>query len=110
MAGSANITSTDAVRAFKLALERYEGDVRDSVSQMELELRRAVDWIEHDRARALANQLTALTATWRDQEQKKFAVQFEEGMKMVSRFLENNDRHVPYLLRKAEHIDEYLKS
>lgn len=50
MAESANITSTDAVRAFKLAMERYEADVRDSVAQMEVEVRRAVDWIEHDRA------------------------------------------------------------
>jgi hypothetical protein len=31
-------------------------------------------------------------------------------MRMISRFLENNDRHVPYLLRKAEHIEEYLQS
>ena len=29
---------------------------------------------------------------------------------MIARFLENNDRHVPYLMRKAEAIDEYLRS
>ena len=66
------------------------------------------DLQEH--SRALANQLAGLSTTWRDQEHKKFALQFEEGMKMIARFLENNERHVPYLLRKAEHIDEYLKS
>ncbi len=63
-----------------------------------------------ERSRSLANQLTALGASWRDQEHKKFSQQFEEGMKMITRFLENNDRHVPYLLRKADHIDEYLQS
>lgn len=85
------VVDPEELREFARALKKFNTDLRD-------------------RARALANQLTALTATWRDQEQKKFAVQFEEGMKMVSRFLENNDRHVPYLLRKAEYIDEYLKS
>jgi uncharacterized protein YukE len=63
-----------------------------------------------EQARSLANQLAALGATWRDQEHKKFTQQFEDGMKMIARFLENNERHVPYLLRKAEHIEEYLKT
>lgn len=63
-----------------------------------------------DRSAALANQLTALSTTWRDQENKKFSDQFEQGLRMIARFLENNERHVPYLLRKAEHIDEYLRS
>lgn len=63
-----------------------------------------------EHSRALANQLAALSTTWRDQEHKKFAQQFADGMKMIARFLENNERHVPYLIRKAEHIDEYLKS
>lgn len=51
MSGSAHITSTDAVREFRAALQEYEADVRDAIDQLLLELRRSLDWVEHDRAR-----------------------------------------------------------
>ncbi len=51
MSGQANITSTDAVRHFKLAAQKFELSVRDALIQLQLEVRRAVDWIENDRAR-----------------------------------------------------------
>lgn len=63
-----------------------------------------------DRAASLSNQLVALGATWRDQEHQKFAEQFEEHMKAIARFTELSGQHVPYLLRKAERIEEYLQS
>ena len=63
-----------------------------------------------DRAAALANQLSALSASWRDQEHKKFADQFDSNMKVLVRFTETADEYVPYLLRKAEHIENYLQS
>jgi WXG100 family type VII secretion target len=63
-----------------------------------------------DRASALGNQLAALNATWRDQEHKKFVEQFDENMKVLLRFTDAADQYVPYLLRKAEHIEEYLQS
>jgi WXG100 family type VII secretion target len=63
-----------------------------------------------DRASSLANQLSALSATWRDQEHKKFAEQFDQNMKVLLRFTEAADQYVPYLLRKAEHIEDYLQS
>jgi uncharacterized protein YukE len=63
-----------------------------------------------DRASALANQLAALNATWRDQEHKKFAEQFDTNMKVLLRFAETADEYVPYLLRKAQHIEDYLQS
>ncbi len=50
MKKSANITSTDAVRFFKAALGQYEADLRDAITQLLLETRRAVDWVDHDRA------------------------------------------------------------
>ena len=53
--------------------------------------------------------MTALERTWRDQEQKKFAEEFQQHMKVIGRFIEVIDRHVPYLLRKAEIIEEYLQ-
>jgi uncharacterized protein YukE len=63
-----------------------------------------------DRASALGSQLTTLGATWRDQEHKKFCEQFETNMKVLLRFTEAADEYVPYLLRKAEHIEDYLQS
>ena len=63
-----------------------------------------------DRASALGNQLAALNSTWRDQEHKKFADEFETNMKVLLRFTETADEYVPYLLRKAQHIEDYLQS
>jgi uncharacterized protein YukE len=63
-----------------------------------------------DKATALANQLAALSSTWRDQEHKKFVDQFETNMKVLLRFTETADEYVPHLLRKAEHIEDYLQS
>jgi uncharacterized protein YukE len=85
------VVDPEELREFARSLKKFNNELRE-------------------RARSLANQLTALGTTWRDQEHKKFCAQFDEGMKMVGRFLENNDRHVPYLLRKADYIDEYLQS
>jgi hypothetical protein len=51
MTGQARITSTDVLRNLKVALGEFEGDARDGVTQLLLELRRALDWIEQDRAR-----------------------------------------------------------
>ncbi len=47
---SANVTSLDALRDFKVALRQFEEDVQDAIVTLELEGRRPVDWIEHDRS------------------------------------------------------------
>ena len=61
-----------------------------------------------ERMTALAAQLGGLSNTWRDQENKKFCEQFEQHLRLMARFVEANNDHIPYLLRKAEHIEEYL--
>jgi hypothetical protein len=62
-----------------------------------------------ERMSAMANQLNDLTNSWRDQEQIKFRTEFEGHMKMIARFIEANNQHIPYLLRKAERIEEYMQ-
>lgn len=62
-----------------------------------------------EKSTVLANQLGTLSSTWRDQENKKFCEIFEEHMRLMARFIEANNKHVPYLLRKAEHIEEYMQ-
>jgi uncharacterized protein YukE len=61
-----------------------------------------------DRVSSLSNQLNDLSNTWRDQEQLRFREEFEQHMKMIAKLLEANNQHIPYLLRKAERIEEYL--
>jgi uncharacterized protein YukE len=60
------------------------------------------------RMSALASQLNSLGNTWRDQENIKFTEEFEQHMKVLARFIEANNEHIPYLVRKAERIEEYL--
>ncbi len=62
-----------------------------------------------DRLTALGSQLNSLSTTWRDQENKKFNEEFEQHMRVLSQFIESNNQHIPYLLRKAERIEEYLQ-
>lgn len=56
----------------------------------------------------LSAQLHGLSATWRDQEHKKFAEDFEQHLKAISRTIEATNEHVPFLIRKAERIEDYL--
>ncbi len=63
----------------------------------------------HGQLAALHGRLLELGQTWRDQEQKKFAEEFEKTIKVLTRFVHASDQHIPFLLRKAERIDEYLQ-
>ncbi len=62
-----------------------------------------------ERVGSLASQMSDLSNTWRDQEQIRFREEFEQHMKMLARFMEANNQHIPYLLRKAERIEEYMQ-
>ena len=48
---NANITSTDVLRALKLAIQQFEFETSSALATLELEGRRPVEWIEHDRSR-----------------------------------------------------------
>ena len=63
----------------------------------------------HGQLSSLHGRLLELGQTWRDQEQKKFAEEFEKTIKVLGRFVNASDQHIPFLLRKAERIDEYLQ-
>ena len=54
-------------------------------------------------------QLVTLSATWRDQEHERFLEEFEQQLRTLSRFVDITNQYVPYLLRKAERIEEYLQ-
>jgi uncharacterized protein YukE len=84
------IVDPEELRRFGLSLRKFSGDIQERMS-------------------SLGGQMASLERSWRDQEQKKFAEEFEQQMQVLSRFVEVIDRHVPYLLRKADIIDEYLQ-
>lgn len=46
---AANLTSTEAIRTLKAALVQFADSARKALVQFELESRRPLDWIEHDR-------------------------------------------------------------
>jgi hypothetical protein len=57
----------------------------------------------------LQGQFAGLGDTWRDQEHDKFAQKFAETVQVLSRFMEASHLHIPFLIRKAERIEEYLQ-
>jgi uncharacterized protein YukE len=84
------IVDPEELRRFALSLKKFSGDVQERMT-------------------SLSGQMATLERSWRDQEQKKFAEEFQEQIQGLARFIEVIDRHVPYLLRKAEIIEEYLQ-
>ena len=61
------------------------------------------------RMTSLQARFNALRDSWQDQEQAKFTDELNTTTKALKRFIELSDQHVPYLLRKAERIEEYLQ-
>jgi len=57
----------------------------------------------------LNGQLNNLGQSWRDKENQKFVEQFEATLQVVSKFVDATNQHVPFLLRKAERVEEYLQ-
>lgn len=79
------------------------GEVRRFAS----ELKRFNDDVQV-RASALQARFAALGGSWQDQEHEKFAEEFLTTMKALRKFVEVSEKHTPYLLRKAQRIEQYL--
>jgi uncharacterized protein YukE len=61
-----------------------------------------------EKSAALQARFSSVSDTWQDQEHEKFAEEFRQTMKTLKRFVEVSNQHTPYLLRKAQRIEEYL--
>lgn len=83
------IANPEELRAFAMKLKQFNTTLSDQASM-------------------LAGQLEALSTTWRDQENQKFSEDFKEHLRLLGQFVEANYQHIPYLLRKAERLEEYL--
>jgi len=56
----------------------------------------------------LKGQFARLGETWRDQEQQKFAQEFEQTVRVLEQFMRTSEQHSPLLLKKARHLRDYL--
>ena len=83
------IVDPNELRRFAANLKRFNADLQSSLA-------------------GLHGQLVSLGDTWRDQEHDRFRQEFEQTMHALERFIEVCGEHVPFLLRKAERIEEYL--
>lgn len=79
----------------------------EEVRRFAKELKRFNDDIQV-RASALQARFAALGSTWQDQEHAKFGDEFIGTMKVLKKFVEVSEKHTPFLLRKAQRIEEYL--
>ncbi len=83
------IMDPEEVRRFAKELKRFNEEVQG-------------------RASALQARFSALGSTWQDQEHEKFAEEFIMTMKVMRKFMEVSEKHTPFLLRKAQRVEEYL--
>lgn len=79
----------------------------EEVRRFARELKRFNDDVQN-RAAALQARFSALSGTWQDQEHEKFAEEFLTTIKVLKKFTESSEKHTPFLLRKAQRIEEYL--
>jgi uncharacterized protein YukE len=83
------IMDPEQVRRFAEELKRFNLDLQNSMASLQA-------------------RFAALSDTWQDQEHGKFADEFKETMRALKKFIEVSNKHTPYLLRKAQKIEEYL--
>lgn len=84
------VADPEEIRRFAQLLKRFSVGLGQQMSQIN-------------------GQMTSLGQTWRDQEHAKFVNEFEQTMRQLARFNEAVEEQVPFLLRKADRLEEYLR-
>ena len=84
------IIDPEEVRRFAEELKRFNNDLQNGMSSLQA-------------------RFAALGDSWQDQEHNKFEEEFKTTFKALRKFLEVSSKHTPYLLRKAQRIEEYLQ-
>ena len=83
------VVNPEELRRFAARLKQFNEDLINKISVMH-------------------GQLSGLGQSWRDREHDKVAEQFEETLMAVKKLTDATNQHIPFLLRKAERIEEYL--
>lgn len=84
------IVDPEELRRFARQLERFSNELQNQML-------------------VLRGQMTGLGQSWRDQEHEKFLQDFEQTIVATNRFVEATREHIPFLLRKAERAEDYLR-
>ena len=84
------IMDPEQVRRFAEELQRFNRDLQNRMGSLQA-------------------RFASLGDTWQDQEHTKFSDEFKLTVKALKKFVEISDQHVPYLLRKAQRIEDYLR-
>ncbi|MEM1443290.1 MAG: WXG100 family type VII secretion target [Verrucomicrobiota bacterium] len=83
------IVDPEELRRFAQELKKFNGEIQNSMSSLQA-------------------RFSALGDTWQDHEHAKFAQDFQETIKTLRRFVESSEQQAPFLLRKAQRIEDYL--
>ncbi|MCS1411869.1 MAG: hypothetical protein M2R45_05071 [Verrucomicrobia subdivision 3 bacterium] len=84
------IMDPEEVRRFAKELRTFNTGLQQSMSLLEARFK-------------------ALGDSWQDQEHRIFADEFGQTMRVLKKFVEVSNQHTPFLLRKAQRIEDYLK-
>jgi len=83
------IMDPEKVRRFADEMQRFNADLENRMTLL------------HARFASLGD-------SWADQEHEKFSEEFRQALKALKKFTELSKTHAPYLMRKAQRIEEYL--
>ena len=83
------IVDPEELRRFAFELKRFNTEVQAQISTVQ-------------------RRFVKLGETWQDQEHEKFAEDFSKMMTTFAKFVDVSEKHIPFLLRKAQRIQEYL--
>ncbi len=84
------IVNAEELRRFAVRLKQFNSELMNQMT-------------------AIHGQLVGLGQSWRDKEQQKFMEEFEQTLTTMKRFVEASNQHVPFLMRKAERVEDYLQ-
>ncbi len=80
----------EEVRRFAEELKRFNGDLQHRLTSLQA-------------------RFSSLGESWQDQENEKYSEEFKVTVKALKKFVEASNQHVPFLLRKAQRIEDYLE-
>ena len=83
------IMDPEEVRRFAQELSRFNMDVQNRLGSLQA-------------------RFASLGDTWQDQEHDKFSQEFRDTVKVLRKFIAASARHIPFLLKKAQRIEDYL--
>ncbi len=84
------IANPEELERFARNLKQFNAQLRESMARLQ-------------------GQFSSLGDTWRDQEQQKFAQEFEQTMRVLHQFSQSADVQIPFLMKKAQRIRDYLQ-